>query len=156
MEEIWKDIQGYEGYYQISSLGRVKSLSRSLKIKYGYRITKEKIMINKFGTFGYSHITLCMFNSSKIFLVHRLVAKAFIPNPNNYPQVNHIDGNKQNNLIENLEWATKSMNAKHAYKIGLRGVGEDHQMAKLTDKKVLDIREIYNDDFLTLDEIAEE
>lgn len=110
MEEIWKDIKDYEGLYQISSLGRVKSLW------YG----KERIL--KLGKDKDNYLTtnLCKEGKIKIFKVHRLVAQTFIPNPNNYPCVNHKDENKQNNTVENLEWCTHKYNVNYGTAIERR------------------------------------
>lgn len=114
MQEIWKDIKGLEGLYQISNLGRVKSLSRFVKVKNYYIFLKERILKPSKGK--YKRINL----NYKSFSVHRLVAEAFIPNPNNYPVINHIDGNKYNNNVSNLEWCTQGYNQKEAYRLGLR------------------------------------
>lgn len=113
MQEVWKNIKGYEGLYQISNLGRIKSLPRN-----GTKPieTIKKTTVDKY---GYLRVSLSNKNKRKKVLVHRLVAQAFISNPQNKPQVNHIDGNKKNNVLENLEWCTNSENMKHAYKIGL-------------------------------------
>lgn len=121
---IWKDIFGYEGLYQISSNGLVKSLPRvvlSLLTNHWYP-KKERIIkpeVTKKGL-GYYRVQLCKNDSIEKALVHRLVAQAFIPNPKNKPQVNHIDGNKLNNHISNLEWTTVSENAQHAIVTGLK------------------------------------
>ena len=114
MEEIWKDIEGYEGYYQISSLGRVKSLARPRYIKNYPQIFPERILKLHNTKHGYKQIRLSVHRDVKIFKVHRLVANAFIPNPENKPCVNHIDGKKDNNIIANLEWVTQSENSIHA------------------------------------------
>lgn len=102
MEE-WKDIKDYEGIYQVSNLGRVKSL------KYG----KEKILKLKTRGYGYKAVILCKDNVKKPYYVHRLVAIAFIPNPDNLPCVNHIDEDKNNNHIENLEWCNRKYNTNY-------------------------------------------
>lgn len=107
-KEEWKDIKGYEGLYQISSFGNARSL-RFNRIK----VLKPGHSQNYFTyEFSVNHI-------SEVKTAHRLVAEAFIPNPNNYSCINHIDGNKQNNHVENLEWCTASENVKHAYDTGL-------------------------------------
>lgn len=110
MAEVWKDMQGYEGLYQISNLGRIKSLSKKVKNKNGYRTTKEKIMKNILSNNGYLQTTLRKGKRPKSFLIHRLVAEAFIPNPNKYKCVNHKDENKLNNNVNNLEWCTREYN----------------------------------------------
>lgn len=112
-EEIWKDVVGYEGIYQVSNLGRIKSLKRKGKIK-NTQLDKD----------GYEHLSLWHNSKAKRMSVHRIVAQAFIPNPENKPVVNHIDGNKTNNIVNNLEWCTRSENDIHAYKLGLRKVNK--------------------------------
>ena len=115
MTEVWKDIKGYEGLYQISNLGRVKSLAH-LHGKSKKLIRKEKIMQCVIGIKGYLYCGLSKNGLTKRYRVHRLVAEAFIANPNELPQVNHIDGDKLNNSINNLEWVTKGENNRHAIK----------------------------------------
>lgn len=107
MEEIWKDIEGYEGLYQISNLGRIWT-------------TKYKRFKNPTKCKGYLQIGLSKNKKRKMYKVHRLVAIAFVSNPNNKPYINHIDGNKSNNRADNLEWVTQSENVSHAYKTGLK------------------------------------
>ena len=116
MNEIWKDIKGYEGKYQVSNLGRVKSLQRWSGTKY---YDREKILsscINKHN--GYAYVYLMKNNKAKNVRVHRLVAEAFIDNPNNFPEVNHIDCNRANNNVNNLEWCTRSYNIKYSFEKG--------------------------------------
>lgn len=111
MEEIWKDIKGFEGAYQISNLGRVKSLERYVPSsgKTPQKI-KEKIRKTFSTTAGYLYVVLSYNHIRKTALIHRLVAEAFIPNPDNLECVNHKDENKQNNIVENLEWCNYTYN----------------------------------------------
>lgn len=110
IEEIWKDIDGFKGYYQVSNFGRIKSLFRYVKVKNGFRSVQEKILKPKIDKDGYLHIVLQKNRKSRYFAIHRIVANAFIPNPNNLPQINHKDENKANNHVENLEWCTELYN----------------------------------------------
>lgn len=119
--EIWKDIPEYEGYYQISNLGRVKSLARKRKNNpNAYYETKDIILKPYAKNKRYYGIYLMKNNTKRYFLIHRLVAEIFVPNPSKKVQVNHIDGNKENNCASNLEWVTASENIIHAYKNNLR------------------------------------
>lgn len=111
MEEIWKDIPGYDGYYQVSNLGRIKSLPRGKQ--WPYRQTHNNIRKPRLATNGYFKINLSKGNIVKWFGVHRLVAMAFIPNPDNFPRINHKDENKLNNCVDNLEWCTYKYNANY-------------------------------------------
>lgn len=107
MIEEWKDIEGYEGIYKISNLGRVKSLSR---INPQNKYQKEIIMKNRLNSNGYLTIKLMKNGKAKIKTLHRLVASAFIPNEYNLPCVNHIDEDRTNNNVENLEWCSYEYN----------------------------------------------
>lgn len=115
-KEIWKDIVDYEGLYQVSNLGRIKTLSKN-KVTPDGRVgkTKEKIMQINHNNWGYCTIALSKKGKKKRFRIHRLVAEAFIDNPNNYKEINHIDCNKDNNKVENLEWCTRSYNVKYYF-----------------------------------------
>ena len=112
MEEVWKEIKDYP-MYEISSLGRVRSYcSKSHGER--RRVDIPKILSNKIDRIGYSFIHLNNEKGRRPLRIHRLVAEAFIPNPNSYPEVNHIDENKQNNCISNLEWCTRLQNVRHS------------------------------------------
>ena len=133
MEEIWKDIKGYEGLYQVSNYGRVKSLEK-IDLK-GYH-RREKILITSCGSDGYCQVGLTKKNIRKMYKAHRLVAEAFIPNPENKPQINHIDGDKTNNVMKNLEWVTREENMQHAYKIGLTKGHKGHKHSEETKSRI--------------------
>lgn len=119
MVEVWKDIPGYEGLYQISNLGRVKSLERWVQNYGKLQHHPEKIKVPANRGDGYQALILYKDNKGKNRYIHRLVAEAFLPNPNNKMTVNHVNGNKSDNRAENLEWSTYAENNKHAYDTGL-------------------------------------
>ena len=113
-EEVWRDIEGFEGLYQVSDQGRVKSLER--KVKHwcgGERIQKERILKPSMDKDGYLLVTLCAGGKPKTLKVHRLVCEAFHENPDNKPQVNHINEDKTDNRACNLEWCTCKQNVNH-------------------------------------------
>lgn len=117
--EIWKEIKGYEGMFAVSNYGRVKSLARRVSNHTGFINKPERILKPFKDVKGYLRVYLTKNSKKKFTPIHRLVSFAFIPNPENKPQVNHIDGNKQNNRVENLEWCTNGENQIHAYVHGL-------------------------------------
>ena len=128
MEEIWKDVKGYEGIYRISNLGRIKSLKR-------FNVPQDRLLNQvSLNNKGYHTVMLSANGSPKRFLIHRLIAISFIPNPNNKPYINHIDGNPLNNSISNLEWCTQKENMVHASLTGLlnnvRPKGKDNKNYK--------------------------
>lgn len=113
MEEIWRNIEGYEGLYQVSNMGRVRSLDRWVDNKgNSKRLIKGKIL-KTVGNNGYQHVLLCKNGKGKWFYVHRLVAMAFLPNPDNLPEINHISEDKTNNFYGNLEWCDRKYNVNY-------------------------------------------
>lgn len=140
--EIWKDIRGYEGLYQVSNKGKVKSLARIV----GSCKRKESILSNnRLTKDGYVRIALGKDSVAKENRLHAIVAKHFIINEGNKETINHIDGNKLNNAVYNLEWSTREENMQHAYKLGLKKPkrGSSNALSKLTDSDVEYIRKSY-------------
>lgn len=118
-EETWRPVLGYEGEYEVSNRGRVRSLDRNINYRNGQsRRVKGKILTHTLNR-GYPSVTLWRNQSQVCKKIHRLVSEAFIENPSNKTQVNHKDGNKTNNYAENLEWVTPKENQRHAFKTGL-------------------------------------
>ena len=117
--EVWRDVVGYEGQYKVSSLGRVKRVPHERVGRYGkrYKLIGEKLLTPQVIRKGYLRVHIGFKWEHTAFLVHRLVAEAFIPNPNNYPQVNHKNSNKQDNRVENLEWCTNEYNYHYGDRI---------------------------------------
>ena len=134
MNEIWRPIEGFE-QYDVSNLGRIRSKDRFVNIRsYGKRLIKGQILSPHKGRGGYLYIALCFGSKHKSFKVHRLVAQAFIPNPGNKPQVNHIDNDRQNNRVDNLEWVTAEEN--NAWKVACgRSGNKCKKPIKATDIK---------------------
>ena len=116
----WRPVKGYEGLYEVSNLGQVRSLN--------YNHTGE-VKILKLSKYKSGYLKVSLHKNGKQYqkTVHRLVAQAFIPNPGDKTEVNHIDGEKQNNTVDNLEWVTASENTKHAWKTGLSKMTEDRK-----------------------------
>lgn len=131
-KEIWKDVVGWEGLYRVSSHGSVFSV-------------RKKILLKSSNVAGYRQVILCRDSKMSSGRVHRLVAMAFIPNPDNKPEVNHIDGNKSHNYFKNLEWVTSSENVSHTYKSLGRVPRKGQQVNTniLTPNQVIQIRAKY-------------
>lgn len=113
MQEIWRDIDGFGGCYQVSNLGRLRSVDRTVKGNKSNYIRRGKILSPKTHRNGYLCVVLCKDRKQKMYYIHRLVASAFIPNPDNLPQVNHKDEDKSNNRVENLEWCSAKYNTNY-------------------------------------------
>jgi hypothetical protein len=146
MQEIFKDIQDFEGLYQVSNLGRVKSL------KYRQQGREEMLSLTA-NSYGYQWVRLCKKRSS----VHRLVALAFIDKVEGKDFVNHINGNKADNRVENLEWVTKSENSIHSFEVGTQcNKGEQHPSHVLTAKEVREIRQKFQPKVYTRDMLSVE
>lgn len=143
-KEIWKDIKGYEGLYQVSNHGRVRSLDR-IAIngrRNGYRKIKGRILRAGKHTGGYVTVTLSKESVTKSFVVHRLVAESFVNNPLNKPEVNHIDAIKTNNYYKNLEWVTSSENTIKGLELGIMNTarGEQKPNSVLKEEQVIEVK----------------
>ena len=155
MEEIWKDVVGYEGLYQVSNMGEVKSLERTIIKSNGReQYIPERILIPGLSIWGYLSVSLYKKESKKTTKIHRLVAAAFLMVSVSRLHVNHIDGNKLNNKVDNLEWCTPKENTAHAFKHKLRKAPRGEINGKLTEKEVIEIRALCSLDTLTHKEIA--
>ena len=120
MKEEWKDIKGFEGWYQVSNLGEVRSIERQINNNGTLQTYKSHILKPSITKKGYFYVILYKNSKGTHKYIHRLVAEYFIDNPDRLQQVNHIDGYKTNNLVDNLEWCNNSENQKHAYIHGLK------------------------------------
>ena len=118
--EKWKDIEGYENSYEVSNLGRVRSKERTRKFGRATKTFEPKVLKQSEDKDGYYRVNLSKDGKKKRFFIHRLVATAFIENNDDKPVINHMDGNKKNNVVDNLEWCTRSENDLHAFDLGLR------------------------------------
>ena len=134
MEETWKPVPGYEEWYEVSNLGRVRS-----------HYSKEpKVIVQYMSSNGYMQVSLCKEHIHKTTAVHRIVAAAFLPKDPEKTQVDHVNGVKTDNRACNLEWVTPKENTIRSVVIGLKPVGEKHRMSKLKEHDIMDIRYLYN------------
>ena len=145
-EEVWKDIEGYEGMYQVSNKGNVKSLSRNVLRNNGkMQFINEKILKPQDSGHGYNRVNLYKNKKPRLITVHSLVLETFTNKREKDMVINHIDGDKKNNTLKNLEWCTSKENTMHGFETGLMKKGERHSQAKLKDVQILDIKRIYSE-----------
>lgn len=150
MEEIWKDIKGYEGFYMVSNKGRVKSVDRKVitRNRWGEveKNFKGKIISPTLcKKTGYYHVVLNNSDKGKTFKVHRLVAIAFLENKDNLPQVNHKDENKKNNCVDNLEWCTAKYNSNYGTKAKRAAMVQSKRVAQMKNDETIEIYESLHD-----------
>ena len=153
--EVWLPIVGYEGYYEVSNLGRVKSVERFIIYPLGRsQLIREKLLSPSLSE-GYRVVSLCRNGTPNRWFVHRLVATAFLDNPKGKTQVNHIDFNKSNNNVSNLEWCTPNENTQHSVKHKRHSHGNMSISSKQNAETVKEIRYIYKRKICTVRELAD-
>ena len=148
MNKIWKDVPSYEGSYQVSTCGLIRSVERLVKYTEKHSgLRKSKVLNTRLNKDGYIYTIVSVNKERKTVKAHRLVALTFIPNPENKLCVNHINGIKSDNRVENLEWCTHSENTNHAVRMKLKvGVkGEKSHLSKLKNEDILKIKSLYNE-----------
>lgn len=156
LEEVWKPIEDFENIYEISNFGNIRSLDRLIVTKAGLPYFKPaQIIKSNIKSAGYVSVLLCKYNKYKTISVHRLVAAHFIPTYNPTLQVNHLDGNKSNNRVENLEWVDAKRNIQHAIENKLRNdLGSNNKNAKLNEQDIFFIRACHENKMCTRQELA--
>lgn len=140
--EIWKDVKGYEKHYKISNYGRVLSCGKNVWNRFAY-IYRDNFILKKRNNLGYNVVVLYLNGKRNVVKVHRIVAEHFIANPENKPFVNHIDGNRENNRIDNLEWCTAKENVRHAWATGL-AKAKKCKPVEMKDKETGDTIKCFN------------
>jgi len=143
MQELFKDIIELDCQFSISNFGRVIKKERKAISKSGFRTIKEGEPLFQDNGKGYKQLYISLNSKRSVFYVHRLVADYFKDNPFSLPEVNHLDGDKSNNHVDNIEWVTRKGNKEHAVKNGLIPCGEDCSFSKLTEDQVRAIRRLY-------------
>lgn len=142
MEEIWKPVKGFEGYYEVSNLGNVRSIDRIVldTVRNCERLLKGKILTQRDNGSGYKGVMFCKEHKLYNKYVHRLVSEAFIPNPDNLPQINHKDEDKSNNRVDNLEWCSQLYNniygSRMERQVNTRKLKNEHPELFKTEEKV--------------------
>ena len=155
---IWKPVKGYEDYYEVSDQGEIRTIERYVELP-SHRYMKKQKMLTQFDDGrGYKHVKLYDGKGNpKSFTVHKIVAITFIENFNNYIEVNHIDHEKHNNCVDNLEWTTRSENIKHSYRMRDPKTykGSGNKNSKLTEEEVTQMRKEYETGKFTYKKLAE-
>lgn len=152
--EVWQDIKDYEGYYQVSNVGGVRALERIVAYKgTGPRKRSSKILKMYPDPGGYLNVRLCKGGKTKNLRVHRLVAQAFIDNPNDYPVVNHLNATTNDNRVENLAWCTIQQNNHHTISMGnaLHIYGSNNHLSKINETKAKAIKHLLKTDMKLVD-----
>ena len=129
--EVWLPIPGYEGYYEVSNLGRIKSLKRKVYNPHGNGSVKERILCQHMDNNGYLKVGLNKDGTNKVYNAHRLVASAFLPNPNNYPCINHKNEDRRDNRVDNLEWCTYIYNNHYGDRLKKVSVSSGQEVIQL-------------------------
>lgn len=145
--EEWKPIRGYEGLYEVSSFGRVKSLAKQwISGKNNFKSKPDTIMVQVIAK-GYLRLTLKNDGNQKTFIVNRIVAAHYWDNPDNLPEVNHLNGIKVDNFYKNLKWSTKSDNIIHALETGLKVPlkGEKHPNSRFKNNDIIEVRRLHKE-----------
>lgn len=152
-KEIWKEVDGYNGIYFVSNLGRIKSVDHYINSRWGCVLKKGRFLKFRKSIKGYIQVSFSLKGKRFNTGVHRVIARAFIPNPLNKPQINHINGIKDDNRLVNLEWCTNRENQIHAVKNKLVNLnyGERHHNSKLTNKEVVKVRELHKIGFTNIE-----
>lgn len=158
MKEAWESIKGYEGIYEISNTGKVKSISREIKNKNGKVFKTKTKILTPIGVGKYKGVQLCNEDGHKKYYVHRLVAFHFLGDPEKKDwTVNHKDGDKNNNHVMNLEWLSMADNIRHAFETGLNNhYGENNPRCKFSDETVVELRRLYKTGDYSQAELARE
>lgn len=152
MKEIWKDIEGFEGIYQISNLGQVKSLEKIDRCPNGGLFTRPEIIMKQSDSDGYKRVQLYKDGKSKQKLIHRLVCEHFVENPENKSEVHHIDFDKSNNYYLNLRWSTSKENVNYTVEAGRKhNLSNNHHNAKITLNEAIKIKEMIKDGIRVVD-----